>query len=414
MYLPVSGETGPIMLAIIMPDFDQLLARWRKAGVLDAQEEARIRAFEDTRQTSGIAGIQWQGVIALILGAILLACGVVLFVSAHWDQFALGTRFAIVLGAVALVHLAGGLVRAKYQALSVVLHAVGTIATGAAIAFTGEIFNMAGHWPTAILFWAIAAACGWLLLRDEVQQALTLLLVPAWMMCELDFYMFGHIGMAAFSGRVLFTWSILYLTFFVGSERRLVQGTLFAVGAFAAVIGTMMMMAGWVSWSSQQTFVPFSVQVWAWVVIAAVPLAIGAFHGHRGLIPIALAIVCAIALPWCNRSLTVTETIGNLERTVTRNEPGFAAHVIVTGFALLLCGWGVRIASRALVNLSIVYFGLAIAWFYFSNILSKGSRSLGLIGFGILFLAGGWMLEKTRRRLMSHIDSTSAAKGDGR
>lgn len=402
------------MLAIIMPDFDQLLARWRDAGVLDAQEEARIRAFEEAQQKSGIAGIQWQGVIVLILGAILLACGVVLFVSAHWGEFSPGPRFAIVLGAVALVHLAGGLVRAEFQALSATLHAVGTVATGAAILFSGQIFNMEGHWPAAILLWTLAAACGWVLLRDGMQQVLTLLLVPAWMMCELNFYMFGHIGLAAFSGRVLFTWAILYLTFFVGSERRLVQGTLFAVAAFAAVIGTVMMMAGWVSWSSQQTFVPFSVQVWAWIVIAAIPLAVSAFHGHRGLIPIALAIVCAIVLPWCNRSLMVTETVGNLERTFTRSEPGFAAHVIVMVFALFLCGWGVRIASRALVNLSIAYFGIAVAWFYFSNVFSKAGRSLGLIGFGILFLAGGWMLEKTRRRLMLHIDSADAAKGEGR
>ncbi len=414
MYLPGCGKTGPIMLAIIMPDFDQLLARWRNAGVLDAQEEARIRIFEEAQEKSGIAGIQWQGVIALILGAILLACGVALFVSARWDEFSPGTRFAIVLGVVVLVHLSGGLVRAKFQALSAALHAVGTIATGAAILFTGQIFNMEGHWPTAILLWALAATCGWLLLRDEVQQALTLLLVPAWLMSELNFYMFGHIGVAAFSGRVLFTWAILYLTFFVASERRLVQGTLFAVAAFAAVIGTVMMMAGWASWSSQQTFVPFGVQVWAWIVIAVIPLVVGAFHGHRGIIPIAVAIVCAIVLPWCNRSLTVTETVGNLERTVTRGEPGFAAHVIVMVFALFLCGWSVRIASRALVNLSIVYFGIAVAWFYFSNVFTKAGRSLGLIGFGILFLAGGWMLEKTRRRLMSHLNSASAAKGDGR
>ena len=397
-----------------MPDFDQLLARWRKAGVLDAQEETRIRAFEAAQERAGTARIQWQGAIALVLGAILLACGAVLFVSAHWDRFSPGTHFAIVLGVVALAHLAGGLARAQYQAISVALHAVGTVATGAAILFTGHIYNVEGHWPGAILLWALAAACGWLLLRDEAQQALTLLLVPAWMMCELNFYIFGHIGMAAFSGRVLFTWSVLYLTFFAGSERRLVQGTLFAVAAFAAVIGAMMMMAGWVAWSSQQTFVPFSVQVWAWIVIAAIPLAVGAFHGHRGLVPIVLAILCAIALPWANRSLTVTETIGNLERTVTRNEPGFAAHVIVMAFALFLCGWGVRIASRALVNLGIVYFGIAVAWFYFSNVFSKAGRSLGLIGFGILFLAGGWMLEKTRRRLMSHMDSANAAKEDGR
>jgi hypothetical protein len=36
-------------------------------------------------------------------------------------------------------------------------------------------------------------------------------------------------------------------------------------------------------------------------------------------------------------------------------------------------------------------------------------RSLGHIGLGILFLAGGWALEKTRRGLMARIDPAHAA-----
>ena len=55
-----------------------------------------------------------------------------------------------------------------------------------------------------------------------------------------------------------------------------------------------------------------------------------------------------------------------------------------------------RQASQALVNLGIVGFAIAVVWFYFSDIFDKLGRSLGLIGLGILFLAGGWALEKMR------------------
>jgi hypothetical protein len=44
-----------------------------------------------------------------------------------------------------------------------------------------------------------------------------------------------------------------------------------------------------------------------------------------------------------------------------------------------------------------------VAWFYFSDILDKVGRSLGLIGLGVLFLAGGWALEKTRRSLVARM-----------
>ena len=55
---------------------------------------------------------------------------------------------------------------------------------------------------------------------------------------------------------------------------------------------------------------------------------------------------------------------------------------------------------KALVNLGIVAFAITVVWFYFSDIFDKLDRSLALIGLGILFLAGGWALEKTRRNLV--------------
>jgi hypothetical protein len=50
-----------------------------------------------------------------------------------------------------------------------------------------------------------------------------------------------------------------------------------------------------------------------------------------------------------------------------------------------------------------VGFAIAVVWFYFSDIFDKVGRSLGLIGLGILFLAGGWALEKTRRGLLARM-----------
>jgi uncharacterized membrane protein len=395
-----------------MPDFDELLARWRNAGILDSRAEARIRAFEDSQERFSIAGIRWQGLIALSLGAILLACGVALFISARWNEFSPGLRFAICLGMVAVVHLAGGMVREKFLALSTALHAVGTVATGAAISISGQIFNMEGHWPAVVLLWALAAVCGWLLLRDQLQQILTLLLVPAWLLCELHDSMAGHIGADAYTGRVLFVWAILYITFFLKTERKLVRGTLFAVAAVAAVIGTLSMRSGWTSFSSTQTFIPFGMRIWAWIVIAAIPLIVAAFHGHKGLVPVVQAIMFAIAIPWCNRVWTNIEDFGSVRRMITHTEPTLAAYGISALFALFLSLWGVRIVSRALINLGIAYFGAVVVWFYFSSIYSKLSRSLGLIVFGILFMVAGWMLEKTRCQLMVSMEATADSQGN--
>jgi uncharacterized membrane protein len=405
-----------------MHDIESLLTRWQSAGVLDADTAARIRAYEIDRpaqpggQAAGHsaaqaaatsanpAGLKWLVVTGLILGAILLACGVVLFVSAHWDQLGPGERYLLVIAMVAVFHIAGGLTRSSFEGFSTALHAVGTISTGAAIALVGQIFNIQEHWPAAVLLWALAAFAGWALLRDQAQQTLALLLLPAWIFSEIGFRMQDHIGDDVYMGRLCFLWAILYLTFFAGSRRKAVQGILFAVSAIAAVTGIVFMLAAWVSFSSDQSFIPFGTRVWAWVAIAAVPLLIAAFHGHKGLVPIAVAIAFGIALPWCYSATTENYNyVGGASGTYTRTNPNLFAHALVAAFAVFLCWWGVRLLSRALVNLGTVGFAAAVFWFYFSDIYNDHERALGLIGLGVLFLAGGWALEKMRRRILARM-----------
>ena len=129
-----------------------------------------------------------------------------------------------------------------FPGLSTTLHAVGTVSTGAAIALVGQIFNIQEHWPAAVLMWALAALAGWILLRDQAQETLTLLLFPAWMLSELAFYMSGYIGEDVYIGRFLFVWAILFLTFFLASKHKVVQGILFAAGAIAATTGMVLML----------------------------------------------------------------------------------------------------------------------------------------------------------------------------
>lgn len=94
---------------------------------------------------------------------------------------------------------------------------------------------------------------------------------------------------------------------------------------------------------------------------------------------------------------------GNYRRPTVQTEPGLLAYVVVATFAVFVIWWGVRQASKALVNLGIVGFAIAVFWFYCSDIFDKVGRSAGLIGMGVLFLAGGWALEKMRRRLLGHM-----------
>ena len=389
-----------------MADYESLLNRWQSAGALDADTVARIRAWEEQQHKPG--GLRWQGMVALILGAMLLACGVVLFVSAHWDQIGPGFRYALVIGMVTLFHLAGAFTRKGYRGLSTALHAVGTVSTGAAIALVGQIFNIEAHWPAAVLLWALAALAGWILLQDEVQQVLTLLLLPAWMLSELGFYVSGHIGDQVYIGRFLMVWAALYLTVFLGSKRKAVQGILFAVSAIAAVVAVVLMLESWASWDDQ-TFISLATRLWGWLLIALLPLLFSVVRVLKSTIPVAIAIALSVALPWCYRTWKGQILMGPNRGPYTETAPNLLAYALVAAFAVFVIWWGVRLASRALVNLGVVYFAGAVGWFYFSNIYDEIGRSMGLIFLGVLFLAGGWALEKTRRNLLARMGHSAAA-----
>jgi uncharacterized membrane protein len=390
-----------------MDNYDSQLKRWLLAGVIDEDTALRIRNYELERKKP--AGLRWQGLVALILGGILLASGVVLLVSAHWDQIGPGGRFCLVLAMVAVFHLSGSWVRESYRSLSTTLHGVGTIATGAAIALVGQIFNIQEHWPAAVLLWALAALAGWVLLRDEAQQTLAMLLFPAWMLSEFEYCANWHIGQNVYTGRFLIVWAILFFTVFLGSRNRIAQGILFAASAVGSVVGIVFMLVGWMSWSSSQSFLPLHTRVWAWVLIAALPVLISFRRPLKSTLPVLVAILFSVVLPWCYRITTTSHETGGVHSTYTRSEPNLLAHALVSALAVFIVWWGVRHMSRALVNLGVVGFAATVVWFYFSNIFDKIGRSLGLIGLGILFIAGGWALEKARRGLMAGIGKTKEA-----
>jgi len=349
-------------------------------------------------------GTQWQVSTALTLGGILMASGVVLFVAAHWDELGSGARFAVVCAAVSVLHLAGGFARTDHRALSTALHALGTIAAGPAIALAGQIFGIEEHWPATVLLWTLAALAGWAVLRDQAQQVLALMLVPTWMLAEIGDRARGFIGAEAYMGRLCFVWAILYITFFLGSGKKAVRAILFAASATAAAVGVPLMLSNWEPGIMTLGFLPFGLRVIAWVAIAGVPLVVAAFHGHKGLIPIALAIAFVLALPWCEGGWRLTN--GTADTVFIHRGTGLPAYLLVAAFALFLCWWGARLVSRALINLGIAGFAAAVIWFYLSDVMSKSGKSLGLIGLGLLFLVGGWALERTRRRILARMPSS--------
>ena len=377
---------------------DKRLDCWIGAGLMDANTAARIRTFEESERSK--EGLRWPVLLALGLGAVLLCAGVLLFVAAHWDELSPAWRFTLVLLLVGLFPIAGALTTDRFPALAVTFYAIGTICLGAGIFLTAQIFNLQEQWPSGILLWAIGALAGWLILRHWSQGILLALLVPAWLAGEWQIRTDGY----AYSGRLilqgLLLLSFTYLTARTGAEDSVLKRGLAWIGGIAllplAILAFVEQREFLWFWRGRPE-VPEMVRVFGWIVAVGAPLLLAFVLRRKAAWFNALAAVWVLVIGTFH---SVDPAAGPL-RTYSWNTEGpyFWAGLGALG----LVGWGLLERRRDRINLGVAGFALTVVIFYFSDVMDKLGRAASLIGLGVLFLFGGWVLERTRRRLVAHV-----------
>jgi len=376
----------------------EYLNDWMDAGLLDPVQAQRILAFEGRRGTRSPGGRRLFSVLASAFGALLMGAGVLLFVAANWAHLGPGARFALVLALVGGFHLAG----ARLPRLAVPLHGLGTLALGAGIFLAGQIFNLQEHWPGGLMLWALGAWLGLALLRDWVQGLLAALLTPAWLIGEwLEATRDGPFPHhAPFPVLALFVllMAFSYLTARLPGRDSLLRRALAWAGGLALIPACLMLVFAQGDWlvsgngPGGSFFLGGALYRAGWAAALGAPLALAALLRGRAAWMNLAAALWALALAW------VAGGAG----------PGWGSHGLCALGAVGLVLWGLREASSERVNLGVAGFAMTLIAFYFSSIMDKLGRSLGLMGLGLLFLAGGWQLERLRRRLNARIGAGGA------
>ena len=370
-----------------MPDIEKQLQRWVEAQLIDAPTAGRILEYE---KDLGKGRLRWPAILAVGFGALMLCAGILLFVAAHWDNISPAQRFSLALGMVALFHVAAGLLGEKVHAIGVALHVAGTASLGAGIYLAGQIFNLEEHWPGGIMLWALGAVLAWLVLRQWPQALLAAVLVPWWIAGEWVIATEGYREDPwAIASQGFLLLAILYLSVKPRESNRALRLGLVWVGALALIPLILVVIDSGSSYSRYE-------------------------HSHRlpagfKLLGYSLAYLPALALAWYTRK---KESIGifvaafwvlllSLLSLPERPEHNPWIYLWLALGACGFCYWGMRENRKLFINYGTAIFALDVIAFYFSSVLDKLGRSMELILLGIVFLAGGWVLNRLRMDLIA-------------
>jgi uncharacterized membrane protein len=123
----------------------------------------------------------------------------------------------------------------------------------------------------------------------------------------------------------------------------------------------------------------------AWTLAIVLPLVLAWFLRGRGAI-------------WMLAVLAWTVIVSQVSPRTDGGELALYALLAVGSAGVVL--WGLKDQQRLAINVGVLAFALTVLVFYFASIYDMLGRAFGLIGIGVLFIGGGWLLERARRRLI--------------
>tara|TARA_B100002051_G_scaffold275517_1_gene319858 strand:- start:2731 stop:3894 length:1164 start_codon:yes stop_codon:yes gene_type:complete len=371
------------------------LRRWLHAGLIDADVAEAIQRWEDSQSNdSKHFSARHLGLpirLSILLGSLLLAAGLLLFVSAHWDLMPPLWRVTLLLFIVIALHAGGAWFAERFQLMAIGLHAVGTVAFGAGVFLCAQIFHLDVLWSFrwGLLLWSIGAAAGWMLLRQWPQLALLSLLLPGWISAMILF------TVDRFSTSNDSDWTVVpitagvfltALTYFTAPVRTPLK----PAWSVLMWMGGLSLLPAAVTWAVVATGLdlpalgqPLWLSLLVWVVVLGGPMVFGWWLRPHRFWPLAVAAL------WMVLDLVIQ----------------------VQGFNVLsflwwgvgsvgLMVWGSAEARAERVNFGTVLLAMTLIGFYFSEVIGRFDRSLSLLGLGLFFLVGGWGLNRLRQVLL--------------
>ena len=388
---------------------------WSASGMISGEQARAILGSYDFPEAAEAPRNRLVTVL-LIMGAVLVGLGVILFVAANWQEISSGVKLAMMFIGVPVIYGAGFLLRYRldYPRVGTALIFLGCIAYGAAVHLVAQTYHIPVNHPNLVLYWFLGVLPLAYVVRSQPVLVLALVTGLAavgfrgqeWLLDEhfipsLAMPLYLALGLALFAvGRLhgsfpsvrlfmptfqliglLITFGILYswgfgdLWDWTDRSRDYPEALWFPVTPEY--------------WAIAAATVAALVAVWVWMALyarqQAQPLAALLAEAPPSLVLLLFAGV-VVFLPLDGG--TVYPLVANLL---------FGLGVV--GLAYL----GYFRGREALINLSIGFFSVWIFTRYFEYSFDLLDRSIVFIIAGLLLLVGGFLLERARRRVLQSL-----------
>ena len=384
------------------------LEAWQRDGTITAEQaQAVLARYPDYPPGHG-ASRRRQGLVTglSILGGILIGLGVITFFAANWDEISHEVKLASLIVGMLLSYGAGYAIwqRSGPTAYAVAFVLLGCIIYGAGVHLIGQVYHIPVNHPNLSMFWFLGVApLGYVTRSRPVMFLAIVLFLAAVAFRQQDW-------LEAAEGFEL-AWMALYIAlgaflYAVGKAKRQFEGWESLGGLFQA-LGLITAFAALYLLTFRDLF------YYSGSISGASPGYWGLAYGAS-----AVAIGVTAGLAWLRArrgekatgelaeagAIAVLLAAVHVAPLVSVDWYRFYPIVFNALFALLALGLmtsGYLQDHKGRVNLSIGLIALYVITRYFEYSIDLLDSSLLFFGAGVILLAGGYLLDRGRRRMLA-------------
>ena len=383
---------------------------WQRDGTITAEQAQAILARYPDYPPGYEASRRRQGLVTglSILGGVLIGLGVITFFAANWDEISHGVKLASLIAGMLLSYGAGHAIwqRSGPTAYAVAFVLLGCIIYGAGVHLIGQIYHVSVDHPNLSMFWFLGVAPVAYVTRSRPVMFLAIVLFLAAVAFRQQDWLEAIDG-----GGAPLAWTALYIAlgaflYAVGKAKRQFEGWESLGGLFQALglitaFAALYLLTFHDLFDNAGSISGASLGYWA-LAYGASAVAIGvtagmawlrAREGEQITAELAEAGAIAVLLAAAHVASLVSVDWDPLYPIV------FNALFALSALGLMASGYLRDHEGR--VNLSIGFIALYVITRYFEYSIDLLDSSLLFFGAGVILLAGGYLLDRGRRRMLA-------------